>query len=636
MLQRLGDALKGNAWLKYVILVPLAVIFAAWGAYGIVNLRFGGSDAAAKVNGESIPLEEVRKNWLNRQAQAQSQFGAELPPALKARLQDEVLETFIERSLIRERTRKLGYRVSEAQMLQELHSIPAFQVDGRFSADAATARLQQVGISKEAFQEDLREGMQAAQVETGIRVSDFLTPRELERMRSLEDEQRQVRYALLPVDQFSGNAPIDDAAISAYYEKNKSQFMTPEFVRVKYAELKLDQLTAQTTITDADLKAFYDKNKDRYVAPEQRHARHILIQTSKTLDDAAARKRAEEVLAKVKAGGDFAALAKQYSNDAGSAAEGGDLGWSTREGMVAPEVANVVFGMNVNDVGGPVKTQFGYHILRLDGIQAGKVKTLEEARAEIEPQLKHDRAIDRFGDAQEQIQQKMEQSTPSLDSLAKSFDMQTGEVPQFVRGAGGGALGNSPELQQAVFSDAALTEHRVGGPVLLGEDRLVVVQALEHHTPTAKPLAEVKDAIVSALRRERGTHAADAAAQAAVAKLRSGTSFEDVLRELKVSADPARFVGRTDPSIPAQIRTAAFLSAKPAKDHPVYRALTLNSGSAILAVLDVKSQPEAQKPDELATLRIQAADQHGAADAQTYIDEMRRTAKVVKNPQAFE
>jgi len=636
MLQRLGDALKGKQWLAYAIFGPLVLLFAVWGASGIVNLSFGGSSTALKVNGESVPLEEVRKTWLDQQAKAQSQFGGELPPAVKTRLQDEVLESYVQRELIRARTHKLGYRVSQEQLLQELQSIPAFQVDGHYSPEAARARLMQSGVSEAAFEDDLRQGLQAAQVENGIRISDFLTPRELERMRSLQDEQRQVRYALLPTEQFAGSAPIDEAAIAAYYEKNKTQFMTAESVHLQYAELRLDQIIAQTTVSDADLQAYYDKHKDRYLAPEQRHARHILIQTSKTLDDAGARKLAEEVLAKAKAGADFAQLAKQYSNDSGTAAEGGDLGWSTREGMVAPELAAAVFSMGENEVRGPVKTQFGYHVLKLEGIQAGKVKSLAEVRAEIEPQLKHDQAVDRFGDAQEQIQQKMEQSSPGIEALAKEFGMRLAEVAQFVRGTGGGELGSSPELQQAVFSDAVLAEHRVGGPVLLGESRLVLVKVLEHQLPAAKPLAEVRDTIVAALRKERGAKAADAAAEAAVKKLQGGASLDDVARDLKVSADPARFVGRTDPSIPAAMRSAAFASAKPTPGHPVYRALTLPTGAAVLAILEVKSQPEAIKPEQLIALKQQAAEQSGAIDARAYLDELRRTAKVEKNPQAFE
>jgi peptidyl-prolyl cis-trans isomerase D len=640
MLQKLGDSLKGKTWLTYVVFGPLIVIFAAWGAYGIVNLRFGGSSQAAKVNGDTIPLEEVRRAWLDEQARVQQRkAGGELSAPEKAQLQDQVLEEFVMRTLIRQHTRKLGYRVSEDQVVKSLHELPMFQIDGKYSPEAAKAMLAQRGISPSEFELQLRDSLQGAQIENGIRASDFLTPHEVARLRALEDEQRQVRYAVLPVDQFAGSAPVDDAAIQAYYQAHQAQFMNPEYVHVQYAELKLDQLASQASVSDDEVKAYYAKNKDHYVEPERRQARHILIQTSKTVNDAAALKKAEDVLAKAKAGGDFAALAKQYSEDSGSAAQGGDLGFSDRaalEGFSKP-LADAVFSMAPNEIRGPIKTSFGYHIVQLTGVESGKTRTLEEARPEIETQLRHDHAVDRFGDAQEQIQQKMEQSSVGLEALAKDFGMQLGDEPQFVRGTGGPPLGNSPELQQAIFSDAVLGEHRVGGPVLIGEDRLVLVRALDHHPASAKPLAEVRDTIIAAVRKERGTHAALEAARSAAEKLKSGAPLDEVLHGLNVTADAARFIGRTDPSVPAQIRAAAFAAAKPAKDHAVYQALALDNGNAALvAVSDVKMDATAPNPQLVDERRHQATAEHALADTGAYIDEMRRTAKVEKNPQALE
>ena len=178
------------------------------------------------------------------------------------------------------------------------------------------------------FETELRGSLLRAQLQNGIVVSDFQTATERDRMRALQNEQREVRYALLSPDKYSADIKVDDAAVDAYYKAHQAQYMTAESVNLQYAELRLDQLAAQVKLTDADLQAAYDKNKDRYNEPEKRHARHILIPVGK--DDAAARKQAEEVLAQAKAGKDFAALAKQYSQDPGSAEKGGDLDWADR------------------------------------------------------------------------------------------------------------------------------------------------------------------------------------------------------------------------------------------------------------------------------------------------------------------
>src|SRR5205809_632290 len=218
--------------------------------------------------------------------------------------------------------RWLGYRVSEDALREAVHSEQAFQVGGQYSPEAAKAALAQAGISLQAYEEDLRTSVQRAQLEGGIRASDFLTPLELTRLTDLEDQEREVRYLVLPVDRFKPAAGVDEAAVQAYYQAHQGQYMTPESARLQYAELRLEALAAQQSVSDADLHAAYEKNKSRLDVPEKRHGRHILI-TGK--DDAAALAQAQQVLAQAKAGKDFGDLAKQYSQDPGSAKDGGGL-----------------------------------------------------------------------------------------------------------------------------------------------------------------------------------------------------------------------------------------------------------------------------------------------------------------------
>src|SRR4029077_21264178 len=232
-------------------------------------------------------------------------------------------------------------------------------------------------------------------------------------------------------------------------------------------------------VSDADLHAAYEKSKSRLEVPEKRHARHILV-TGK--DDAAALAQAQQVLAQAKAGKDFGELAKQYSQDPGSAHNGGDLGWAERSSFVAP-VAGGLFGMAMGEIKGAGETRFGYHIIRLDEIQAGKAKSFEEARSDLEAQLRRDRATDRFGEVQEQLQARAAEAGADLASLAQQYNLLTGDVASFLKDAGAPPLGAAPALQQVVFADPPLPVGRLGGPVLLGDDRLVIVKVLEHRKP---------------------------------------------------------------------------------------------------------------------------------------------------------
>jgi peptidyl-prolyl cis-trans isomerase D len=641
MLQSIRDGLQNHKWLMYIVLGTLILIFAAWGAYGIVNLNVGGSTYAAEAGGEKVSIEEARNAWLNQQQQYQQRVGGEMPAAQKAFLQDRILESLIRERLLTERSHDLGYRVSEQNVREAISTEPAFQLEGKYSAEVAKERLAQAGISEAAFENELRSALQRAQLENGIAMSDFQTPAEIQRTRNLQNEQREVRYALLPADKYSADVQVDDAAVQAYYKSHQAQYMTPESVDLQYAELRLDTVAAQVAPTDAELHAAYDKNKDRYNEPEKRHGRHILIPVGK--DEAAAHKLADDVMAQAKAGKDFAALAKQYSQDPGSADKGGDLGWADRNQFVGP-FADALFSMNVGELRGPVKTQFGYHIIRLDEIQPGKTKPFESVRAEIEAEVKRNSATDKFGEIQEQIQSRVEQSGDNdLKGLAKEFNLQTGEVPKFLRGAGAAPLGTAQPLQDIVFGDSALQPGRVGGPVLVGEDRLVLVKVTQHNKPAPAPLAEVRDGIVANIKKERGAAAALRAAQDGQAKLQAGASFDEVVKQLGVSSEPGKFIARTDATTPVQLRDVVFNSPKPT-DKPVYRAIAMpTGGAALLAVTKLRIEdPSADKDKGGEHLQQQAmqarqdAARHGQGDAAAYVEEIRRTAEVRKNPKAFE
>jgi peptidyl-prolyl cis-trans isomerase D len=632
MLQRIRDSLQGQKWLAYLLLGALAVVFAAWGAYGIVNLNFGGSNYAAEANGSKISLEDARSAWLRQQSMWQQRFGgSELPAPLRTRLQDQVLESLIRRSLLTERSHDLGYRVSNQALLEAVQGEQAFQVDGKYDPQAAKAALAQAGITLDSYEQQLRTDLQQLQLEGGIRASDFVTPAELVRLGDLEDQQREVRYLILPADRFHPSAAAGEAAVQAYYKEHQAQYMRPEAVDLQYAELRLEALAAQQELSEADLRAAYEKEKGRLEVPEKRHARHVLI-TGK--DDAAALALAQQVLSQAKSGKDFGELAKQYSQDPGSAQNGGDLGWAERSTFVKP-FADALFGMSAGEIAGPVKTQYGYHIIRLEEIQRGKSKSFEEARPELEAQLRRARATDRFGEIQEQLQAKLAEPGADLNALAQQYNLQPGEVKEFVKGAGAVPLGAAPQLQELLFGDPPLGADKLGGPVLLGDDRLVIFKVLQHRASAPQPLAEVRDSIVATITKDQGTQAALGAAQRAREQLLKGASFDEVAQELKVSADPAHFIGRNDPSVPAQVREAAFGLGKPA-GKPESRALTLNDGGAALVLVSAVRTAPAQDAAAKASRTQQESERLGTAAALAYLDEVRRTASVRKNPKAFE
>jgi peptidyl-prolyl cis-trans isomerase D len=633
MLQKITDTIETHKWLWYSILGALALVFAAWGAYGIVNLNFSSSSYAAKAGGQTISLDQAHNAWLQAQSQLQQQYGGNIPASVQKAAQDQVLEGLISDALVSQRTEKLGYRISEPELIAAIRAVPAFQVAGQYSPEVAKEVLAENRLSIDQFKDEERSDLRRRQLLAGIVSSDFVTPAEAARAQALRNQEREIQYAVLPADRYKSDAPIDPAAIQAYYQAHQADYRVPESLDLQYAQLTLSQVAATETVSAADLQKAYDKEKSGFIEPERREASHILIPFGK--DPAAALKKAQQILALAKSGKSFAALAKQYSQDPGSAKNGGSLGWMERSSFVKP-FADALFGIPaVGDIVGPVKTQYGYHIIKLDGIQPGRVKTLAEATPQLEAQLKQSQATNRFGDIEDSLQDKLQDPGASLASLAKEFNLTTGEVAQFVRGAGGAPLGQAMPLQSQVFGSNAIAAQTLGGPVILDNDKMVIYEVAARYPPHVKPLADVRDSIVAALQKQRETDAALAAAKAARAELLSGMSFDQVAKSLKVSVDAPKFIGRGDPSVPAEIESLAFDAPKPVHG-PVYQAVSLeNGGAALIAVTRIRTGAQPNKYLEQVFEQEQLQND-GQGEALGYLAQLRATAKVSKNPDAFQ
>jgi peptidyl-prolyl cis-trans isomerase D len=639
MLQNIGDKLKSQRWLAILILGLLALVFAVWGAYGVVNVSFGPQDYGLKVNGERISTDTLSRAWQERQAQTQQELnGAALSPEQTRVLQDQLLDEFVRETVLRQEAQEAGYRASDAQVRGAYESEPAFQVEGKFNPQAAQAMLLQVGLTPETYEEQRRQALQIGQLTEGIQLSDFLSVPELNRIYGLENEQRDLRYALLPTERYAAAAKIDDASIKAWYDAHPNDYMSPESVGLQYAELSLDAIASQLSVKDEDLQAYYDKSKAQYSENEKRHAHHILIPVADAKDakaDAAALAKAQQVLAELKAGKDFGELAHKYSADPGSAAQGGDLGWAEQGAYVAP-FAEALFKLEPGQISDPVKTQFGYHIIRLDEIRPAHVQTLAEGRAKIESDYRRDQAAELFGDRQEQLQQKLESGdTTDLAALATQFGLQRGEIKDFTR-TGAPPLGGKPELVQAVFSDDTVSGARLGGPVALAADRIVIFKVTDHHPAAAQSLASVRDEVIAAIRKNASTAAAQAAANDAVKQLDGGANFDAVIKSLGLTAAPSAAYARSDPQLPVQVRDAAFAAPHPG-EKPEYRALSLDTGGAALLMISAVhagSSGANPKNDEQLVTQYMRRDREG--DMAAYMLELERRASVKRNPAVFE
>jgi len=635
MLQTIHDKLKG--WLAGVVLGAIGLVFVFWG----INWTMTAPNFAAKVNGSEVSVNDVRQSYQQQLAQMERQTNGTLSDAQRAQIKQRVLNDYVNSEAMITRADELGYRVSDEELLASMSKVPLFQVDGKFDKAHAVAVLRSQGRSPLEIEALFRRDAKLQQLDAALNQSSFATATEVKHIRALTQQQREIAWLTLSAEKYAASATPDEAALKTYYDAHKAQYMTPETVTLRYVEVSLAALAAKVSADDAQLKTYYDEQKgktpERFTQPEQRRVSHILLPVANAAEDAAVKAKAEGILKRAQGGDEFSKLAKEFSQDPGSAQQGGDLGWSERKAWVTP-FADAAYGMKVDEITGPVKTQFGYHILKLMGIQPATVKTFEQSKAELETEYRRNEAEKLFNNAQDQLADAALQNATDIDVVARKAGLTVLEVPTFSRIDGGGALGKVAAVIEAAFSQDVL-DGRLSSMVEVEKGRGVVLRATDHKLPQQKPLDAVHAELVAAWKKQRGVELAAAAAADAVKRLDAGESWDTVSKSVAANAaampQPPKFVSRADQGVPLEVRTQVFGQARPA-GKPLYGDAELANGdAAVIALSAVREEPGDPKLQEL-DMRRQYAAQIASSEAQGYAAGARAAAKVVLNPQAID
>jgi peptidyl-prolyl cis-trans isomerase D len=631
MLQTIRDKITG--WVAGLFLGAIAVVFIFWG----IDFQSTNAAFAAKVDGERIPVETVRQAWQRRQSQLQQMLRNELPPDMAKSQQQAILDQYIQQTLLTQRANNFGYKVSDEALAKRVMEVPEFQVDGKFSQDRYNGLLRQNGLTEARFESQLQGDLLLEQLQKGVLDSAFTVPYELERRYALEKQQREVDYVLIAANDFAPSVTVTDEQIQKFYEQNSNDFLLPETVDLQYIELTREQAESKVDVSEQALKDYFEQVKARFEAPEQRQARHILVTATDGLDDAAAQKKAQELTDKAKGGADFAQLAKDNSKDPGSAAQGGDLGLA-QKGMFVGPFEDALFSMQPGEIRGPVKTQFGYHVLKLEKVEAGRQQSFEEARAEVEAEYRKDKAQTAFYDDSQKMADAAFAALTELDTVAKSMNVPVRDVKGFTR-EGGGEFGAEQGVIDAAFSEDVLERRQNSPLVAVGDDKAVVLRVTGHTPAAPRPLAEVRGQIESRLRAQGARDAAAAKGADAVARLQKGETWES-LSASGLRPVGKRFVTRDDSIAPPSVLRSAFQVSKSeiSEAKPYVSGVTTDDGNyAVLAVTQVRSGEADKEPEqERNARRRQAEVRAGGEELTAYVKEAERNADIVRNDKVFE
>ena len=624
MLQAINDRIKG--WLGALVIIMITIPFAFWGIESYIG--GGGKQFAAMVNGEEIPLNQFENAYSNQLARLNQQFGSALPFS-NEQIKEQVLDQLINSVVLEEGSYSSGYRVSDTSLKQSIASL--FRRDGKFDRDYFENVVASNGMTISQYEVRLRNELRVLQKRNAILATAILTDEEARQLAALQQQERDIRLIKFNVDTGSADIVVTEQDIEDYYNTNADRYMTPESVSVEYIEMTNDELANSIDVDEGRLAEMYDDYKRSALEKEERKARHILMQmgTSAENNKEALMPRIEELQQKLNDGESFEELAAEYSDDPGSAKQGGDLGWVAMGEMVKP-FEDALFSMNKGEVSGIVETQFGLHLIKLEDIRTPELQTLAEKRSEFEQELKQDAISGMFYDITENMAVTAYENPESLDAVVDAVNKQAEKTELFTRDSGTGIAGNQ-KFRTPAFSSSVIEQGLNSDIIEITPNHVAVLRLLEHQPASKKPLQEVRSDIENILRLKTAHDITMTAAEEAKNQIMAGAAAETVLADNQVVAGPDT-VKRTDPgNVDPMVVGAAFQMPYPENDKPSIQVVNLVSGDIALVLLDKVTTPVEIASDQIKAVRQQLENDVANSDFEFALATLKDAAEIQRN-----
>jgi peptidyl-prolyl cis-trans isomerase D len=577
---------RHKSWLKWSLgLVCLAFII----FYIPDFLRTSGADAAsgetiAKVEGQEITANEFRRTYQAQLQAYRSAYGGQMNEQLLKQLgvEQQILQQMVDERAALAEARRVGISVSDAEVRQRILSIPAFQENGAFIGEQRyqqLLRMQRPPMTPAEFEENVRRQLTIQKLRSSV--TDWLSvpDRELEQEYRRRNDKVKLAVVSFTADNLRSQVAVNDADVSSYFEGHKEEFKIPEKRKIRYLLVDIEAMRAKIVIPEAEIERTYNSNIEQYSTPEQVRASHILLKTEGK-DDAAVKAKAEEMLKQARAGADFAELAKKYSEDEASAKNGGDLDYFGR-GRMVPEFDQAVFAMQPGTISDLVKTQYGYHIIKLVDKKPATTRPLAEVKAQIQDQLSYERAQAQAADLAQALEKEIK-SPSDLDRAAKEKGLAVQESGFFARDEPILGLGPSPEAASRAFE---LKQGEVAGP--LRSSRGFVFETLvARQDPYIPKLDEVKERVRDEVVKQKARELSRQKAAELVAKLKAAPDFEKAARAAGLEPKTTELITRDSPipdlGVAKAVEEAAFKLPVGAVSDPI----ATDTGTAIIKVVE--------------------------------------------------
>ena len=487
MLQTIRDKFTGWIAIVFIGLLALTLVI----SFGNMEQTPLQDNVVITVNDEEITLFEFQEEFSNKLAEFQDLLGEEVPEVLEQTIKESAGEDLIIRRLLLDYLSNNGYRVSPEYVAELIRDNESFQVGGVFIRENYEAILASQGVGVDQFENDLRLQLEINQLRRGLIETAFMTNAEFTQFIELQMQERSGQMLIIDSSRFMDQVNVDPSEVNDYYQNNLDLFQSNEEIDVEYLEINIEDVAQQVQFSGDDIRDYYENNLDRFVSNEERKSSHILIAIDEDTTDEQAAELIKEIQSKLE-GETFEELAKQYSDDPGSAAQGGDLGWA-ETGLFVPEFESALFSMNVGDISEAVKTDFGYHLIRMDDIKPGQQQSFEDIEYELELEYSRLLAEEELFELADQMADLTLQSYNELSTVAEKMNLTKNNLDSFTR-TGSTFLHQDPEMVNILFSPGSI-ELGENTPLFQIGDSVIVARAKSHRLPSTRDFTEVQDDI---------------------------------------------------------------------------------------------------------------------------------------------
>ena len=624
MLEAIRQRFTG--WIAILVISLIAVTLVI--SFGNMDQTPIEDDVVITVNDTEITLFEYREEYSNKLAELQQVFGDEVPEILDQTIKESATEDLILRALLLDYMSKNGYRVSPEYVIELITNNPGLQVGGIFDRQNYEAILASQGVSVEQFESDLRLQLQTNQLRRGFIDSSFITPNEFRQFIELQMQKRNGQLLTINSEKFTDQVVVTSDQVQLYFDNNQDLFQTDEEVDVEYLTLSPNDIAATVEYTEDDLRAYYTDNLARFVTNEERKSRHILIAIDEDTNEEDALETilsAQERLASES----FEEIAKELSDDPGSAELGGDLGWA-EPGLFVPEFDKVLFSLGVNELSEPVKTEFGYHLIRLDELKEGEQQAYQDIQAELDNEYSKFLAEDKLFGLADQLADLSLQSFNELNSVADALGLSLSRIDGVSRN-GATLFNQDPEIISILFSQNSI-ETAENTPLFEIDDSIYVARVIGHRLPTTRDFSDVESGIKDYLVSQEAISLANNYAEEIKAQFSGNVSFKEKANELNIEA--SKFdVSRGDTELSRGLIEMIFNSSSNDMVEGNIQTYVEEDKVFLLRVSSYEDgKLESFNDEERNSAKIELSEQIGSRELNAFAEHLRKNAEVSIDP----